>query len=251
MINTANEMIKSLKSGQFSGVMLWEGSSLYDGAPIMCIATGIDNASDNDKTGDMVQTWIIRADIEPHIAVKNGDDVSICGPCKYRSGEGCYVTVHHAPLSVYRAFHRGRYARPGIDFCQSIIPELFRARMVRIGSYGDPAAMPNIWDAVLRYAAGFTGYTHGWRVRPDLMLYCMASVDASDYHEAKSIGWRTFRVRQSVADRMPNEANCGASAEVGKVTNCAACFMCSGLWHKSNRDIAINAHGIKAGRIVA
>ena len=60
-------------------MIIYEGPSKLDGAPIVAIATGVDGASDNGKTGDMVQITIIRADIAPHHATKTGDDTSVCG----------------------------------------------------------------------------------------------------------------------------------------------------------------------------
>ena len=41
------------------GIILWEGKSELDGKPIVLIA--IDHSS-NSKTGDMVQTYILRSD---------------------------------------------------------------------------------------------------------------------------------------------------------------------------------------------
>jgi hypothetical protein len=83
-----------------SGVILYQGPSLLDGAPIVVIATGLDSSS-NGKTGDMVQTHIIRADLSPLAAIQEGKDSSICGDCFHR-GDGtgkhrtCYVTVYQA-----------------------------------------------------------------------------------------------------------------------------------------------------------
>lgn len=247
---SSKRILNKIKRGEKAGIVLWTGKSLYDGSPIACIATGIVHRSKNGKTGHMVQTWIIRTDIPPTDALKTGQDKAVCGECPYASGNGCYVTVFHAPLAVYKAFHNGRYIMPN-EYRKSALPVVFRGLNVRIGSYGDAAAMPNIWANILKYVRGFTGYTHGWRQRPDLLLYCMASVDATDYAIAKNAGWRTFRVRSNNSDRLPNEAQCGASKEAGKVTTCADCRMCSGLWHKSNRDIVITAHGVKASRIAA
>lgn len=240
MITDAADMIKSL-NGQYIGIVLWEGKSFFDGSPIACIATGINKKSSNPKTGSMVQTWIIRTDMHPVEAVKSGRDDAICGTCPYKSGGPCYVKQWQAPAAVYRAYHANRYIKPH-QYDASILPEVFRDHMVRIGSYGDAGAMPNIWAPILRHVRGFTGYTHAWATRPDLMLICMASVDASDYDAAKQRGWRTFRVRTDDNDRKANEVNCGASREAGKVTTCAECRMCSGLWHKSSRDIAITDH---------
>jgi len=56
MIQTAQEMLTALKRNCFRGVILYEGASQIDGAPIVVIANRITTASDNAKTGAMVQT---------------------------------------------------------------------------------------------------------------------------------------------------------------------------------------------------
>ena len=48
---------------KINGAILWEGTSSYDGQPIAVIMTGIAQASTNRKTGDMIQTYILRQDI--------------------------------------------------------------------------------------------------------------------------------------------------------------------------------------------
>lgn len=218
--------------------ILYAGPSMIDGKPIVVIAT--DN-SGNRKTGGMVQTWIMRADIEPHTALKTGDDSSVCGECPHRPANGgaCYVTVFQAPLAVYRAFHRGSY-RP-FESGQ------YAGRMVRIGSYGDPAAVPtSVWREFVRGAAGHTGYTHQWRTADaDLATYCMASIDRPDELEAaRAAGYRTFRVRLATDDKQRGEAVCPASAEAGHKVNCDKCGACSGTHgHRSLSGITIIAHG--------
>src|SRR5271154_1354735 len=97
-----------------NGVILYQGPSLIDGAPIVAIA--IAGKSSNRKTGNMVQTYILRSDLEPTAAIKQGLDVSICGDCRHRGdgtgkGRTCYVNVGQGPLGVYRAFKRGRYPK--------------------------------------------------------------------------------------------------------------------------------------------
>ena len=58
-----------------TGFAFYDGPSLIDGAPIIGIAV---LRSENAKTGDMVQTYILRADMSPLDAISSGDDVSIC-----------------------------------------------------------------------------------------------------------------------------------------------------------------------------
>ena len=67
-----------------NGVIIWEGASAIDGAPIRVIATGLKTSSHNAKTGDLIQTWILRADMTPQEAVDSGADESICGGCPHR-----------------------------------------------------------------------------------------------------------------------------------------------------------------------
>lgn len=98
------------------GFVFYQGPSLFDGRPIVAIAT---IKSKNAKTGPMIQTWILRSRISPIRAISNGGDESICGTCPKRGhmaggmqrGRECYVRVDHAPLAIYRAYRRGRYPR--------------------------------------------------------------------------------------------------------------------------------------------
>jgi len=85
------------------------------------IDTGFQRPSANEKTEDMLQTWMLRADMNPLEAIHSGQDSSICGSrplCGIveQSGErttnrrrACYVSVHQAPHAIYRAYKRGRY----------------------------------------------------------------------------------------------------------------------------------------------
>ena len=95
MIDTASALRQAIKRNQFTGVILYEGQSAIDGAPIVAIANRIIANSANAKTGAMVQTFIIRADVNPFTAIKDGRDHSICGDCPQRPFKGgkCYVDV--------------------------------------------------------------------------------------------------------------------------------------------------------------
>ena len=100
-----------------NGYILGEFNSPIDGKPCVAIATGFKSKSQNAKTGgDMIQTFFIRADVEPHTAFKNGEGYSCCGDCphaKYNNPkengfDDCYVFVGRSVLSVYRAYRKGR-----------------------------------------------------------------------------------------------------------------------------------------------
>lgn len=239
-----------------NGIIIYRGPSLIDGAPIVVVATGIARKSANGKTGDMVQTWILRDDMKPTEAVKTGADASICGGCLHRgngidgTGRTCYVTVFQGPLSVWNAAQRGSYATAADLDSLSI---LFAGREVRLGAYGDPAAVPlEVWDAVCANASGWTGYTHQWRSARlrGVTKYCQASCDTPrDLADARKLGLGTFRVRPiNEASEghalFAGEMVCPASAEAGYATDCASCQACNG----SGRNVAIFAHGIAAKR---
>lgn len=256
MIKTANDMIRALKRDRFCGVILYQGPSLIDGAPIVVIANRIVSDSDNAKTGAMVQTFIIRQDMRPLDAARLGYDYSICGHCPHRpSNDGsCYVNIGRSVESVFGAFVRGRYARPHVDYDVSLLPELFADSIFRLGSYGDPAAAPfRVWQHATARVKARNGYTHQWREFPQFAALCMASVDTeAQAAEARANGWRTFRVRAASAPLMAGaEIACPASDEAGKRTTCADCKACGGTSAKARVSIAIIAHGATKARFTA
>ena len=233
-----------------NGAVIYRGPSQLDGKPIVVIATGFAKSSDNEKTGGgLIQTWILREDMSPVVATQTGDDASICGDCPHRGtatgaanvGRSCYVEVFKAPTSVWKTYKRGGYPQ----FAGHSIANLFAGRGVRLGSYGDPAAVPaHVWAGVLDRHAFHTGYTHQWRAFPELAQWCMASADsASDRAAAKLLGFRTFRVRTLAQALELGEVVCPASKEAGFKTTCDTCRACGGLTSKARADIVIAAHG--------
>ena len=57
-------------------MVVWEGAG-PDGTPLVVLATGFDKASANGKTGDEIQTFILRADMDPMTALKSGGDTVV------------------------------------------------------------------------------------------------------------------------------------------------------------------------------
>lgn len=237
-----------------NGITIWEGASQLDGSPIALILTGLNKGSDNTKTGEMLQTFIIRTDTKPSDAVKNGDDVAICGDCKHKSlfdevtqkwsKRTCYVNVGQAPNSVYKCYTVGKgYKKPSLPETALILAN----KVVRVGSYGDPAAVPiAVWKYILKAVKATTGYTHQWKnIDPSFAAFVMASADTfEEAEQAQSMGYRTFRVKAlGDLEFMPREISCPASEEAGKKTNCAACQACGGLDAKAKVNITIQAHG--------
>lgn len=254
-----------------SGFILYDGPSLIDGAPIVAIAI---TSSSNRKTGNMVQTYILRRDMSPIDASRIGADESVCGHCpqRWHLGGACYVNLGQAPLGVWRAFHRGAYPRakrfanawfaPDPSGARSIAngtPCIGKGRMVRLGTYGDPAAVPaDVWRDLVSHAIGHTGYTHQMRnasipeaQRVAIGALCMVSVDsAQDAQDAHAHGWRSFHVQTADAARAPWQFTCPASAEAGKRKTCADCGACNGTRGADDRraSVAIVVHGSLASR---
>lgn len=249
---------RTRKPRQPTGYVIYQGPSLLDGAPIVAIAL---THSGNRKTGDMVQTYILRQDERPTDALKSGADASICGDCKHRPalGGACYVVVAQGPTVVWKTWRAGKYpdARDGSGLgCTSMLGV---DRMVRLGTYGDPAAVPaEVWQRLTRYASGHTGYTHQWRneglpkAHQDAIgALCMASVDSEDEAKlARAMGRRYFRVRCADEPIGEREVVCPASEEAGKVRTCATCKACHGTDPERSRaaSVVIIVHGSKASR---
>lgn len=241
---------------QPNGFIFYRGPSMLDGSPIIAIATGTAKGSRNTKTGGEVQTWIMRDDMSPVDAVKTGADSAICGSCALR-GDGtganrsCYVTVFQAPLVVWKAAQRGLY--PVLSPADAA--DVVSGKVVRLGSYGDPAAVPvSVWNTLVARVSGHTGYTHQWMRHNagELRHLVMASCDTEDEARfARGMGWRTFRVmRSNETVTKPAEIACPASKEAGAKTSCALCKACGGTSAKAKVSIAILAHGA-AGKVNA
>ena len=245
-----------MKNKSIKGFIFYRGPSVLDGAPIVAVAT---LESSNAKTGpagraNMVQTWIIRADMDPIAASKAGADASICGACTHRHslGGACYVNLGQAPRAVFSGVERGIY--PALDILGSDsdalkAAHLLHGRAVRLGAYGDPAAVPfDAWAQLLEGVEKWTGYTHQAR-HPNfdarLFRYCMASADTpKQAQKLTERGARTFRVKAPGAPMLRGELECKADSEGLK---CIDCGLCDGADNKAP-SIVINVHGSRARR---
>jgi hypothetical protein len=237
-----------------NGFVLFEGGSLIDGEPIVVVAT---LKSANRKTGNMIQTWIIRSDCDPVTALRQGKDRSICGDCRHR-GDGtganrsCYVDLtRQGPAQVYKSYRKGLY--PTVS--QAEMQQFVTNRKVRFGAYGDPAAVAfELWESIAKQASGWTGYTHQWRTcdrRFNQLV--MASADSPQDRElANQLGYRTFRVRRNDELLMTGEVNCPATKEGGNKSTCISCNLCNGTMFERRtveriRSVSLTVHGIGAG----
>jgi hypothetical protein len=230
------------------------GYVLFEASEFVVIAT---LESENEKTGNMIQIWILNRHVSPVEAVKTGLDASVCIDCVHRGTAGfadrtCYVNVAQGPGSVWRAYRAGKYPVLSLDEYAGV----FSGRKVRFGAYGEPVLIPvEIVSAISGLAKGHTGYTHQWRkaqyasYRPFLMASCDSAMDASD---ATAAGWRHFRVRSESEQLLAGEIICPASDEAGKRTQCIRCTLCDGKRTENDvrKNIVIIVHGIGAKNFV-
>lgn len=222
-------------------MILYEGPSMLNGEPIVAIATGFPGKrTENRKTGKMIQVWILCSTIDPLTASQNGSDSAICGACPHRgvgpdAKRSCYVILAQAPLAIYRAYRAGAY-QPGA---------LPSGCKVRLGAYGDPAALPvAVLRSILKGSIHRTGYTHSWRSRrvQGASTFLMASVDTYAEHKAATaMGWRTFRPLTGHMRNGANEITCPNSTHG---VQCADCGLCSGA--NGAMSITVPAHGTPA-----
>ena len=234
-----------------SGI-IYRGPSQIDGQPIVVIAIA---KSRNTKTGDMVQTYILCDNgLDPMLNNKLGHDYSICGNCQFRGepvaadapgkhakGRRCYVKLFQGVLITWKHLQKGGYP---VVSGHDAIAEIGAGRMVRIGTYGDGAAVPKyIWDSLLSKAVGHTAYTHQDGLVPtDPDLFMISADTEAEAIAAWQNGKRTFRVIQNTEQLLTGfEILCPASKEAGRRATCHSCKLCAGASKKA-KSIAIVQH---------
>ena len=161
-----------------NNVLIYDGPSMLDRSPIFAALVGLSSPSSNSATGAMLQIHIMRSDILPQAAVASGADSSVCGSCALRGRvltlaaaelfaatlnrskrrtllarieaarlrgdltlnveRVCYVRLEQAPTGIFKAYEAGRYEL----VVTPVAVELVRGRPLRIGAYGDSAALP-------------------------------------------------------------------------------------------------------------
>jgi len=237
--------------------IIYEGKSLVDGKPIVVILSGKLNRSNNTKTGDMLQTNIIRQDIAPTVASKIGEDYSICKSCIHRGfvdlnskkgtaeGRSCYVNLLFLN-NIYRAYKRGKYSH----LTKEDLRIMLFGESLRIGSYGDPGAVPSeVWlNLIYNYEIkNHTGYSH--QILDDnnkiinenkyLADFCMVSCD--NIKQAK-VAWsnnlRTYRTITSY-DQIDWSYEIVCPESYLKSVNCKSCGLCRGSKGSKAKSIAI------------
>jgi len=189
------------------------------------VFTCIVKPSANDKTGEMIQTYLIDKETISDSKVFGAK----CGDCPLV--DVCYVQKDK--LSVRAALKR-LIDGESTAYVWSTLDEVLAAisgREVRFGTYGDPSVIPlddmaRIVDAVSKW----TGYSHFWReINPLYAQYLMASVE--DIHgelEALSAGYRPFRVMLDSDEAPEVSDNAIECPHYTRGVQCIDCGLCAG-----------------------
>ena len=213
------------------------------------VVAAVCEQSDNVKTGNMQQLYIMPRREIPHKAVQAGRDQCVCGDCPLRSkasgGSGaCYVVTVHGPKGVWNSVRGQR--------CQ----HKPSTQPIRLGAFGDPAFLPLSLVARLVEGRKWTGYTHQWHKRTTRWArYLMASIDdlmakrqgltsIQLKRKANDKGYRTFRV---IGQLEPLDADEILCPNYTKGTKCIDCGLCNGAG--PHKNIAIYAHGSGKGAL--
>lgn len=229
------------------GVVFYEGPSMLTGDPVVGIAIGLDGESMNSKTGPMAQVYVLLRDVPPTLAKKQNRDDAICGDCCLRGRDGkdsgCYVTTWYGPEIVWKGYQAGKYPVVDRDDLQAVM----EGQLPRLTAYGDIAALPlDLWADLLYTTASHVAYTHQWETcDPWFQTIAMASVhDEAEGALARSRGWRTYRIRRTLEERVVpgEEFVCPASDEGGQRATCVDCRLCGGTSTPA-RSVVILVHG--------
>ena len=151
---------------------------------------------------------------------------------------------------MYRSYKNGNYPA----FIKGKHDSFFLGRKIRLGAYGDPAAMPfEIAEQMTNISLGHTGYTHqASRKFFDKRFLTLCQVSADTPKQAlkfQAMGAKTFRVALEGDALMDNEIECLSDS---KNINCLDCGLCNGI----KQNIAITVHGtwssnFKSARVAA
>jgi hypothetical protein len=182
--------------------------------------------SENRKTGDMAQIWLLAENESPLDARKLGLYRIVCGDCPVVSC--CYVNLAHRPRTVYEGYQAGQYP----DYAPNLHEAAVVEKGVRFGAYGDPVLLP-LWlvQRLVRASGGrWTGYTHQWRRAEyqSFREFFMASVETEeDAALAESMGWRWYMVttKPSIqgAVMCPHQ-----NTQLDRLVLCNTCWACNG-----------------------
>lgn len=248
LISKRARIVRRTREGKVPGCVLYRGESPFLPGEAGRYVVVMTMFSDNRKTGDMPQIWILCENEHPLEAKALGHHVAVCGDCPIT--KLCYVNLAKRPRSVYETYKAGEYSEDPHAY-----DAIVRANGVRYGAYGDPVLLPLPLVAHLASLDArhkhWTGYTHQWRLAAyqAYRQYFMASAHTIDeMHQAWRMGWRTFRVGRADEKPAAGETQCPAQTSVDK--QCVDCFACNGndreLAQPAARSIFALPHGLQA-----
>ena len=135
-----------------TGCIYWQGPSMIGKREeiVFILTFPSNNPKDwNNKTGPMIQGYILPANREPRAALRWGRNSSICGSCPLQGkfsrklskmvGRVCYVRLEQGVRAVWEKYKRGGYS---IYNWREHDQKYIQGNPVRLGAYGDPAAVP-------------------------------------------------------------------------------------------------------------
>ena len=209
------------------------------------VITGFKKKSDNRKTGEMLQTYLLdKATLtsEPKVFGTK------CAECPMVSK--CYV--NQDKMSVRRTLKKlinGEACSYKFSTLEEVLP-LLRGQRVRLGTYGDPSALPlHDLKKICEVSQGWTGYTHFWKeIASNYSLYLMASVeDLSGELLAHSLGYLTFRVllKEDETLEVSSKSIQCLNVENDKTLvslQCVDCLICSGTKGRGKKSVYIEEH---------
>jgi len=175
-------------------------------------------------------------------------DGSNCLDCPFSLGSGkggCYThkfNQYSGFLKMLRSIKAEALTELTTEKYRSIL-DMTHNTYVRFGTYGEPSLLPlALVESMTLLSKSWTGYTHQWNKEwaNDFGKFFMASThNQVEANKAKEINYRSF-----IATKSGNEdaVGCPASSEMGFVSNCAKCGLCSGTSGKGKKDVKILEH---------
>ena len=178
-------------------------------------------------------------------------DKKVCFDCPFAVSNGaklsaCYthkVMQYSGFLSSLRSIKYDSFDQIPMltnDIHEAIVTSA-QNKFVRFGTYGEPTLLPiNLVRDICAVAKNWTGYSHQWQTKNEYSLYFMASTHTEGQQLlAEVLGWRSFVATDNIIDKF---VKCPASKEMGFVSNCSKCGLCSGTEGKGKKSITILTH---------
>lgn len=212
--------------------------------------------SDNLKTGNMLQIWIMARNVHPVESRRTGHDSTLqCAGCPYAGNQGCYVSP--LPLmALWRAYKAGSYSH--LQMGSTEWDSFFRGASVRFGAYGNPSILPlEMVESIANLSLSYTGYFHDWNIMPVSLAksygrFLMASCEPHNVLFAQNLGLRTFTVVSEVPESKALGIECLADKSG---LQCIDCGLCDGTARSATRSrslpsVWIRAHGYQTEKAV-